>query len=455
MTLSQLVAAQRAFFRAGHTRPLAVRLQKLRQLDAALHREEGALLAALQQDLGKSPAEGLLTELQMLYQSLREIRKNLSRWARPQRVSTPVIAFPAASRICYEPLGTVLLLSPWNYPCLLAFDPIAAAVAAGNTFVAKLSPDAPATAAVVQKIIAEIFPPAYGVAMMGDIAVSQALLRERFDLIFYTGGEVGGRAVLTAAARHLTPTVLELGGKSPCIVDASANLRVAARRIVWGKFLNAGQTCVAPDFLYAEASILPALQRELIAAIREFYGDDPCHSPRYPRIVSRRHLDRLCGLLEGQPIAYGGTVDREALRLSPTLLTAADWNDPILQEEIFGPILPILPFCSLDEVIETLSARPKPLALYLFTRRKAVVTQVWEKLSFGGGCVNDTVLHLANPRLPFGGVGGSGMGSYHGRAGFLTFSHCKSGLFQRAGCEISLRYPPHWGTLEKLLRHLS
>ena len=453
-TASAILSRQRDYFATGATFPYAHRLQALQSLRQAILRREADILEALREDLGKSPAEGYMTEVGMVLEELSFTIKHLKGWMRPQRVRTPLTHFPASSRIFPEPVGTVLILSPWNYPFQLTVAPLIGAIAAGCTAVVKPSAYAPATAALIQELLDGCFACGYVRTVTGGRQENADLLRLPFDYIFFTGGVTVGKLVLEAAARHCIPVTLELGGKSPCIVDRTANIPLAAKRICFGKFLNAGQTCVAPDYVLAEESIREELMAAIKACIRDFYGAEPLACRDYPHIVNRRHFDRLTGLLEGQPVYCGGGADPSSLRISPTLLDRPSPDAPVMQEEIFGPILPVLSFQELSEAEAFVRARPKPLALYLFSEDKAIQTHVTQRLSFGGGCINDTVLHLATPYMGFGGVGASGMGQYHGKRSFDTFTHYKSVLCQSGRIDLPVRYPPYTVEKDRLIRRL-
>lgn len=454
---------QLEYYRTGATRSLAFRRAQLRALYDAVSAHEGELSRALADDLGKAPCESYSTEIGFVLSEIRHTLSHLRGWMKPRRVPTPITAFPASSRVCPEPKGSVLIIAPWNYPVLLALSPLTAALSAGNCAVLKPSELSPNTSAVLAKLIRSAFPEEYVAVREGDVSASTELLNLPFDHIFFTGSPRVGRIVMAAAAEHLTPVTLELGGKSPCIVDRTADLGLAARRIVWGKFLNAGQTCVAPDYLLVDAAVREELIGRMKEEITRLYGPAPLESPDYPKLISPRHLDRLCGLLDGEAegsaapwgnVLVGGEADRAGCRLAPTLLDGVTLDSPVMQEEIFGPILPILTFDRLEEAIALVRRFPKPLALYLFTRDRETERRVLAELPFGGGCVNDTIMHLVNPNLPFGGIGNSGMGAYHAHAGFDAFTHYKSVLRRGSRPDIPLRYPPYAGKLRWVKRIL-
>lgn len=443
MDLEKILSCQREFFATGATRDLDYRLWALGRLADAIARREKELLRALYRDLRKSPMEGYMTEVGILKAELSLLRKNLRRWARPRTVAVPLAQFPAVGRVYSEPYGQTLVISPWNYPVQLSLLPLAGALAAGNTVVIKPSEDAPATSALLEAMLGEIFRPDYVAVVQGGRDVGEAVLEKRFDYIFFTGGPAVGRIVMEAASRHLTPVTLELGGKSPCIVDRTADLALAARRIAFGKFLNSGQTCVAPDYLLVQEEVKEELMGLIKGRIQEFYGPAPLRDPNLSRIATRRRFDQLCKLLEGQRVVFGGACRREGLLIEPTLVDNPDPDSPLMREEIFGPILPVLPYRDLEEAIAFINEREKPLTLYLFTQDRQARRRVLSETSSGGACVNDTVVQLTVPGLPFGGVGQSGMGAYHGRATFDTFTHYRSVLLRGNRPDVPLRYPPY------------
>lgn len=393
-----------------------------------------------------------MCETGMTLSELSWMRRHLAGLMRGHTVMTPLAQFAAHSFRSPSPYGNVLIMSPWNYPLMLTLEPLIDALAAGNTAVVKPSAYAPATSAVIQKLIAECFDPEYVFVVTGGRAENQALLNQKFDKIFFTGGKAVGREVLRHAAEYLTPVTLELGGKSPCIVDATANIRLAAKRIVFGKYLNCGQTCVAPDYLYCEASI----RDELVQAIREEitaqFGADPLQNENYGKIINQKHFDRILGLIDPAKVVAGGNADAQALRIAPTVMTDITFDDAVMGEEIFGPILPVLTWNSLDEAIAQVESRPHPLALYFFTSSSANRKQVLSRCRFGGGCINDTIIHLATSAMPFGGVGESGMGGYHGKAGFEEFSHTRSIVDKKTWIDLPMRYQPYTGLKDRMIR---
>ncbi len=441
---------QKEYFQSGATLPLEFRLAQLRSLYRGIKRFEPQILEALRSDLGKSAEESYMSEIGMCLTEIRHTARHLREWSRPQRVPTPLMHFPGSSRIVREPRGVCLIIAPWNYPFLLAVGPMISAIAAGNCVTLKPSEYAPATAAVLEKMLDVCFEGRFCRTVTGGAEVSAAETARPYDMIFFTGSTAVGRKVMAAAAQNLTPVVLELGGKSPCIVDETADLPVAAARIIWGKCLNSGQTCVAPDYVLVARSRKDALIREMQKAICRFYGEDPCENSAYPRIVSERHFDRLAAMLPEDP-AVGGRVDRESLKIEPTLIeTTLNDQSPLMTEEIFGPLLPIVPYDNIHEALGYILSRPRPLALYLFSRNRKLQRRVVETIPFGGGCINDTISHITTPYLPFGGTGDSGMGAYHGRCGYETFTHAKSILSKPFRPDLPVRYPPLTGKLDLL-----
>ena len=446
MEIQELAAQQRTYFNTGATRTAAFRRQALERLRAALLEHEEELNVALLADLNKAPAESYFTETGMVLEELRFQLKHFEKWARPRRVTTPLAQFPSRGELLPEPYGCVLIMAPWNYPVQLCLTPLAGAIAAGNCAVVKPSAYAPASSAAIAKLLGEIFPPEFVAVVEGGRGENQALLEQKFDYIFFTGSPAVGREVMAAGAKNLTPVTLELGGKSPVIVDSTADIPLAARRIAFGKVLNAGQTCVAPDYLLLHRSVKDAFVREYRRALEEFFpGGD---YEELPCIVNDKHFRRASCLLAEQRVLIGGETDATRRFIAPTLLDETDPAAPVMQEEIFAPILPMLCWQEREEVVRFVQSRPKPLALYLFTRDKEMERAIFDRCSFGGGCVNDTIVHLACSGLPFGGVGNSGMGSYHGKQSFDTFTHYRSVLKKANWLDLPMRYHPYSG--EKL-----
>ena len=454
MEIKELLARQRTFFRSGVTLDVNWRIRQLKKLLAAVNEYEPRIAAALKEDLGKSDFEGFMCEIGLVRTELRHMIRHAKAYGRDRTVSTPLTQFPSRSYCKRAPYGNVLIMSPWNYPFLLTLDPLADAIAAGNTAVVKPSAYSPATSAVIEKMLTECFPPEFVGVVTGGRRENAALLEQKFDMIFFTGSQAVGREVLRHAAEHLTPTVLELGGKSPCIVDSTANMDLAARRIVFGKFLNCGQTCVAPDYILCQESVKDKLVAALEIQLRKQYGPDPLANPDYGRIVSARHFARIRGLMDPEKTVIGGQVNEASLQIAPTVMTDVSWEDPVMGQEIFGPVLPILTFREYEEVFDTLADRPSPLALYIFSGDKARIRQVTERCRYGGGCVNDCVVHLATSQMGFGGVGESGMGAYHGKAGFDAFSHSVSILDKKTWLDLPMRYQPYDRRLYSRLLHL-
>ncbi len=450
--IQELVTGQHHFFASGATLDVNTRLQYLRKLRAAIRSHEAELNEALRKDLGKSASESYMCEVGLALSELTHMLRHTRRYAAEKRVPTPLAQYVSRSFVKPSPCGTVLIMSPWNYPVLLTLDPLIDAVAAGNTAVVKPSAYSPASGAVLAEMIGEVFPKEYAAVITGGRAENQALLDQPFDKIFFTGSQAVGREVLRHAAERLTPAVLELGGKSPCVVDESANLSLAARRIVWGKFLNCGQTCVAPDYILCQESVKPALLEALVREIRRQFGADPLKRVSYGHIVSEKHFDRLMGLIDPAKVIFGGRNDRSALRIEPTVLDGVTWEDAVMQEEIFGPVLPVLTYEKIGDVPAMLADRPKPLALYIFSENRAHCRMLTEVCRFGGGCINDTVIHLATSAMGFGGVGESGMGSYHGRRGFEAFSHRKSIVDKKTWMDLPMRYQPYTALHDRLIR---
>ncbi len=450
--ITAIVASQRAYFKSGATLDVEGRLRALRILRAAIVTYEDVIASALQRDLGKSSTESIMCEIGMVKSALNHMLRHANHYAKAKRVRTPLAHFPATSLHKPSPFGVVLVMSPWNYPFLLTMEPLIEAIAAGNTVVVKPSAYSPHTSSVLEKLLTQYFDPRFIAVVTGGREENQQLLDEQFDHIFFTGSQRVGKEVMRKAAAHLTPVTLELGGKSPCIVERTADIPLAARRIVFGKYLNCGQTCIAPDYIYCDAAIADELMHALAQEIRIQFGEAPLANDNYGRIVSVKHFDRLTGLIDPAKIAYGGRTSPDTLQIEPTLLRDVEWGDAVMQEEIFGPILPVLTYENFGDAIDQLNDMPHPLALYIFTEDKIIARQVMSRLQFGGGCVNDTIIHLASNSLPFGGVGASGMGSYHGEAGFRTFSHEKSIVNKSTRFDLPLRYQPYGKWKERIIR---
>ncbi|MCX6055154.1 MAG: aldehyde dehydrogenase [Chloroflexi bacterium] len=441
--IRSLHALQKQYFTRQGTKPLAARIQILKTLKQLILRYESRLLRAMQQDLRKPETEAATAEIWYVIKEIDSTLRQLKGWMRPRRTRTPLLHFRASSYIYSEPYGQTLIISPWNYPFLLLFSPLLGALAAGNVAILKPSELAPHTAAVIEEMINSTFESGLVHVVFGDAETARALLSLPFDYIFFTGGTQIGKLVLKAAAEYLTPVTLELGGKSPAIVDQSADLEVAASRLVWGKFLNAGQTCIAPDYLLVHHSVHADLVRRLSDKIKDYYGPDPEKSPDLARIINRDHFNRLAALLDPQKVVHGGQVNAQTRYIAPTLLDGVTPDDPVMREEIFGPILPVISYETLEEAIRIVQLHPNPLALYIFTREADTEKRIIQEIPFGGGCVNDVISHMINEEIPFGGRGASGMGAYHGKHTFDTFSHQKSILRRANRPDLPLRYPPY------------
>ena len=439
----RLVEQQQKFFATGATLPVEYRIRQLRSLYQVILLNEDRIAGALQKDLGKSEQEAYLTEIGQVLSEISFVLRHIRRWTRPHRAAFSASTVFSSGKIHPEPYGVALILAPFNYPFQLALLPLVSALAAGNCAVIKPSEYAPETAAILSEILNNNFEERLCAVSPGGPETAKALLQEDFDYIFFTGGRSVGQQVYAAAANSLIPVTLELGGKSPCIVEQSADLDTAAKRIVWGKFLNAGQTCVAPDYLLVQETVHKELIERMRGYITQFYGEAPEKNPSYPRIVNEAHFERLCEMLQEGAIVAGGQMDQQTLRIAPTILENAPFYSKVMTDEIFGPVLPVVEFSTLEQAREYISLHEKPLALYLFTRSRAAEREILQRVPFGGGCVNDTIMHLCSHALPFGGIGASGIGQYHGKAGFDTFSHQKSVLKKWPVFDIPLRYPPY------------
>lgn len=444
---------QKEYYRTGETLPVAFRKEMLMKLKDALKTHEDEIIEALGEDLGKSDFEAYATEIGIVYGEIGYLLKHLSSFMRKKRVASPITIFKASSYTIADPMGSVLIMSPWNYPLQLTMVPLAGAIAGGNTAIVKPSRYSKATSALMKRIIDETFDERYIACFEGGHETNTALLELRYDLIFFTGSPGVGRIVAAKAAETLTPTVLELGGKSPVIVDESADVRLTARRLAWAKYLNAGQTCVAPDYVLAAKGMAEPLIEAMRKEIERMFSSSPLTSPDLPKMINERHYERVKGLISGSVTAIGGKADDGTRKIEPTVLYPVRPSDPVMQEEIFGPVLPVLEYESLDEAIDFIRDREKPLALYIFSRTERNIEKIHALCSFGGGCVNDAVIHLTNPRLPFGGVGNSGMGAYHGKKSLETFTHRKSIIREALWIDVPVRYAPFRNKI-KLLRLL-
>ncbi|MAB66495.1 MAG: aldehyde dehydrogenase family protein [Bacteroidetes bacterium] len=447
---------QKKFFQTGKTKEIAYRIAQLKKLKQLLIDNEQLLIEEVHKDFQKSAFETYVTEIGLVITDINFTLKNIESWTKQQSVSTPIVNFPSKNFIITEPYGSALIIAPWNYPILLSLQPIVGAIAAGNTVILKPSELTPNTSSALEKLLSETFEPEFLKVLLGGVEESSVLVKMDFDYIFFTGSTRVGKIIMREAAERLTPLTLELGGKSPCIVDKTANLEISAKRIAWGKFVNAGQTCVAPDYLLVEESIEDELLIHLKNSIHQLYGNEPKESPDFPRIINDAHFDRLAALMSDGETVIGGESDKEERYIAPTILNNISLEDKIMQDEIFGPILPILTYTSVEECIKIINARPRPLALYVFTSDQRLEDRILNTVSFGGGAVNDTIAQLGNHHLSFGGVGASGFGSYHGKSSFDAFSHQKSVMKKPFWPDVPIRYAPYddlkLGLVKKVLK---
>jgi aldehyde dehydrogenase (NAD+) len=450
----ELLERQRTYFESGATKSVEFRIHQLQTLKKLLTQHEEEFMRAVHEDFKKPELEMYATELGILHNEISYVLKNLKKWTKPQKVSGALVNFPSKNYTVAEPYGSVLIIAPWNYPVQLALLPLVGAIAAGNTAVIKPSELTPHTSAVIKQILGKWFKEEFVAVVEGGVEVNQDLLARDFDYIFFTGSTRVGQIVMEAAAKNLTPVTLELGGKSPCIVDETADLKAAARRIAWGKFVNAGQTCVAPDYLLIQSKVKNQFLEYFKESVRDFYGVNPKLSPDYPRVINESHFNRLVGYLKDGKIFCGGKTDRNELYIEPTVLVDVNEDGAVMEEEIFGPILPVLTFEKIPEAINVVNSKSKPLSLYLFSKDSDAESMITEKCSFGGGAINDVLAHLGNHHLPFGGVGNSGMGAYHGKQSFDTFSHTKSIMKKSFWLDIPFRYAPYKGKLKWVKRVL-
>ncbi len=450
----KLIAKQKEYFFSDATRDIDFRKAQLKKFYRVLKDNENLLYEAVYKDFKKSSFDTFATELALLYSELEHSEKNVKIWAEKRKVGTNLANVPGSSYIIPEPLGVTLVIGAWNYPYLLSLHPAVSAIAAGNTVIVKPSELSSHSAAAMAKIINENFEESFFHVIEGGVTETTELLKEHFDLIFYTGSGKVGKIIMHAAAEHLTPVILELGGKSPAFILRDADIKMTAKRIAWGKFLNGGQTCVAPDYLLIHKDIKEKFLSSLKTRITEIHGNDPRESEAYPRIINERHFERLINLIQKDKVVFGGEADRSDLYIAPTVMDNISWDDPVMEDEIFGPILPVIAFEELERVIEKVRRLPKPLALYVFGKSGKARDKIFNRISFGGGIANDTIMHLANPNLPFGGVGSSGMGSYHGKFGFDAFSHLKAVMHKTNLIEPFIKYPPYNDTKKKLLGKL-
>lgn len=455
MDINKILESQRQFFQSGATLSVKFRIEMLKKLYCTVKKYETEICKALLQDLGKSDFESFMCEVGLTLTEISYMIRHTRKFAREKNVYTPLSQFAARSYKKPSPYGNTLIMSPWNYPFLLTIEPLADAIAAGNTAIVKPSAYSPTTSAIIKKIITECFSSKYVAVVTGGRTENATLLEKKFDFIFFTGSQNVGKEVLRHAAETLTPVVLELGGKSPCIVDSSAKLKLAAKRIVFGKYLNCGQTCVAPDYILCHKSIKDQFIKEVGIQIKKQYGHNPLCNPDYGKVINEKHFKRLCGLIDKNKTVFGGETNKDTLQIAPTVMDNVTWKDAIMQEEIFGPIMPVLTFENFNELYALLANKPKPLALYLFSQNKKHIKEVTRRLSYGGGCINDTIIHLATSKMGFGGVGESGMGAYHGKEGFEAFSHSKSIVDKKTWIDLPVRYQPyHRKMYSKLLKML-
>lgn len=451
--ITSILEKQREYFNSGVTNSISFRKKQLKALQESIKKYNSEITQALHEDLNKAPFEAYVTEISIVLEEISFTLKHLSSWAKPKKVKTPIAHFPSKSMKYFDPYGVTLIMAPWNYPFQLTLAPLVGSICGGNCTFLKPSNYSPATSAIITKIITETFPEEYVAVIEGGREANTSLLQQKFDYIFFTGGVTVGKLVMEAASNYLTPISLELGGKSPCIVDETANISLAAKRIMWGKYVNAGQTCVAPDYVLVHETVKEQLITEMKKWLVTFFGNDPVHNPDFPKIITEKHFQRLSALIDNSnatngKIVVGGNTNPETRHIAPTILDSPTPDSPVMADEIFGPILPILSVKNLDEVISFVRNRPKPLALYYFTTNKQNEERIINTLSYGGGCINDVLVHLATSYMPFGGVGNSGMGSYHGKQSFITFTHEKSVLKKANWLDINLRYAPY--TKEKM-----
>ena len=443
-TLREKINKQREYFSTGETKDINFRIEKLKKLRDVLKSEEEKVFEALKKDLMKSSFESYVTEVAMVYDEINMHIKNIKKWSKKRRVKTPLVQFPAKSFIQLEPYGVVLIIGPFNYPFMLTMDPLIGAIAAGNTAVIKPSESAPETSKILKEILEKVFDEKYVLHVNPERGkeVVEELLKEKFDYIFFTGSATVGKIVMKAASQYLTPVTLELGGKSPCIIDKDCKLELAARRIVWGKLLNSGQTCVAPDYLYVHKDIEEEFIKKLEEEIKNQFGDNPLESEDYSKMVNEREFNRVLSYIDKEKLVFGGNYNRKTFQIEPTILKNVTWDDPVMEREIFGPIFPILTFENLDEVLKVVNSKDKPLALYYFSEDKNKIEKVLNSTSSGGVTINDTLVHVSSSYLPFGGVGNSGMGEYHGKYSFDLFSNKKGVMNRKTFLDLKIRYAP-------------
>lgn len=449
--IKDITERQRAYFTSGATLEVKDRAEALKKLKDCILKHEQRINAALKKDLGKSSAESYMCETGLVLSEISHMLKHIHSYAKEKTVPTPLAQFCSRSYKKPSPRGVVLIMSPWNYPFLLTMDPLVDAIAAGNTAVVKPSAYSPCTSEIIKSILEECFDKSYVAVVTGGRAENTCLLKEKFDYIFFTGSQTVGKEVMRRSAEHLTPVTLELGGKSPCVVEKSADIKLAAKRIVFGKFLNCGQTCVAPDYIYCDRTIKDRLAEEIKRQIKKQFGKDPLTNNSYGKIINEKHFNRILGLIDREKVVAGGKYNEKTLKIEPTVMDGVTFQDAVMQEEIFGPVLPILTYDTFDGAIENIRSLPHPLALYIFTSSKAEAEKITSRCGFGGGCINDTIIHLATSEMGFGGFGESGMGAYHGKAGFDTFTHYKSIVDKKTWLDLPMRYQPYKRIYDRLV----
>lgn len=450
--IQALIEKQRLYYLSGETLDVQYRINALKTLKTAILKYEQEIEEALKKDLGKSYFESYMCEVGLSLSEISYMIKHTRSFSKEKRVRTPLAQYVSRSYTKPSPYGVTLIMSPWNYPFMLTIEPLADALAAGNTVILKPNAYSPNTTQIIKKIIDECFDEKYVALVSGGRAENTSLLEGKFNKIFFTGSVSVGKEVMRKASEHLTPVTLELGGKSPCIIDSSANIKLAAKRIVFGKFLNCGQTCVAPDYIYCEESIKDEFLKEIKQQIKKQYGEDPLKNSDYGKIINEKHFLRIVQLINSDKVVYGGNTNKNTLQIEPTVMDHVTWDDAVMQEEIFGPILPVLTYRNLDELIMLLQSKEHPLAFYVFSSKKETIKKLTTTCQFGGGCINDTIIHLANSQMGFGGVGASGMGSYHGKIGFETFSHRKSIVDKKTWLDLPMRYQPYTSLYERMVR---
>ena len=451
MQIDKILEKQKSFYKSGATLPVSARLEKLRLLEKTIRKNQKEICAALKEDLNKSDYESYMYEIGPVLSELAYMKRSVRMLSSKHYTMPAILQFLSASYKKPTPYGNVLIMSPWNYPFLLSIDPLVDAIAAGNTAVVKPSAYSPATSKIVEKLIKEVFPEEYVSVVTGGRKENAALLEQKFDMIFFTGSQAVGKEVMRHAAENLTPVVLELGGKSPCVVDSTASVRISAKRIVMGKYMNSGQTCVAPDYILVDEKIKDKFIAEVKRQIVKQFGEDPFKNPDYCKMINEKHFDRVLGLINSEKVVHGGTGNRETLQIAPTVMDNVTWDDAVMQEEIFGPVMPVLTYKTIEDAVDIIRSRPEPLAMYVFSHNSKNINYLTSRCQFGGGCINETVLHLGTSSMGFGGVGASGMGSYHGKEGFAAFSHSKSIINKATFLDVIVPFQPYKKIFKPLL----